>query len=458
MLDSGVNRIAQLDGLLILPLDGDREIPNFNDNYEEHGHGTPIAYLTAFGENGNVPKARIVSYKIYSELDSNVYFEGYNLAFAKYSSEYQPNRSRIFVSSISFSDYSDSVTAAVDRWIQENNICAVFAAGNIDSETVTDYARRGIPCSTYIQNHPIQDPAQALNGLAIGAIAKRDLIIQFLAVNELSPFSTCGTMNPALYDCQKPEFVAHGGNQCLDGTPLGITSFDKNGEVFTNFLGTSFSAPLFANHLVEIIASYGHKFKNAETLKAIALALSCGRLSRCKGFGEPKSLERFDYGLEALVCSEGNIPLIDRVSDEQWRLGHRGKITIIVPNLVNSIRLFLVHSDNHFREAMPHLNTYLTVKATKIPHDSAYGKVDVNNPHENERKSNMKIFEWAFPTHSMGGIWTFYIKPQLTADISDEHERATTIRYGCAILLNSKTQSRYKSLTEEVHELNKQKE
>jgi hypothetical protein len=191
-------------------------------------------------------------------------------------------------------------------------------------------------------------------------------------------------------------------------------------------------------------------------LKAIALALSHGQLSTCKGFGELKASDKFDYGLEALVYSEGNIPLMDRISEEKWKIGHSGKIKITVPNEVNSIKLFLVHSDNHFREAISHLNTHLTVKATKIPHDSANGKVDPINPMENERKTNMKIFEWAYPSHSMGGLWTFNIKPQLTVDISDEHERATTIRYGCAILLNSKTAKRKKPLTSEVKELNKE--
>jgi len=455
ILDSGVNRIPQLDGLLLMPLDGYRQIPLFDDDYGKHGHGTPIAYLTIFGENGTVPKARVISYKIYSEYSETVYFEGYMLAFAKYSSEYQPNRSRIFVSSISFKDYNNPVTASIDRWIQENNICAVFAAGNIDPTTVSSYALSGVSCSSYISNHPIQDPAQAVNGLAIGAIAKRELPNSISRINELSPFTTCGTTNGCLYDCQKPEFVENGGNQCRDGTPLGLTSFDKNGELFTNFLGTSFSAPLFANHLAEIVASYGYNIKNAETLKAIALALSYGQLAQCKGFGEPKSLDSFDYDCKALVCSEGNIPLTDTISEKHWKISHRGKITVQIPNLVNSIKLFLVHSDNHYREAIPHLNTYLKVRATKIPHDSAYGRVEMKNPDENKRKSNMKIFEWAFPIRSMGGIWTFSITPELTADISAEHKRATTIRYGCAILLNSKTQTRTKSLTEEVYTLNK---
>jgi hypothetical protein len=68
----------------------------------------------------------------------------------------------------------------------------------------------------------------------------------------------------------------------------------------------------------------------------------------------------------------------------------------------------------------------------------------------------MKVFKWAFPSHSMGGIWDFLITPEVTTDMLAEHNRATTIRYGCAILVNSKTSARAKSLTEEMHDLNKQ--
>lgn len=454
ILDSGVNDIPELNGLLIKPQDGYRKFTSFDDDYREHGHGTPIAYLTIFGENSSVPKARVISYKIYSDYDGSVFPEGYKLAFAKYSSEYQPNRSRIFVSSIVFEKYNDRITAYIDRWIQENNICVVFSAGNIDHDLVIDYAFRGVPCSSYIANHPIQDPAQAVNAMAIGAIAKKQSPNSISQTNELSPFTRCGTVNGCLYDCQKPEFVEHGGNCCKDGTALGLTSYNKNGKRFDDFLGTSFSAPLFANHLAEIYAKYGHKLKNAETLKAIALALSSGELKECKGFGEMKSLNNFTYDLQALICSEGTIPLPDTVSEERYRTDHIAKIRVGIPNLVNSIKMFLVHSDNHYREAEPHLNTYLKVKVAKIPSD--YGKVELQNPSEIDRKSNMKVFKWAFPSHSMGGIWDFLITPEVTTDMLAEHKRAATIRYGCAILVNSKTSARAKSLTEEMHDLNKQ--
>ena len=453
ILDSGVNEIPQLNGLLITR-DGYRRFPNFDDDYREQGHGTPIAHLTVFGENSVLPKARIVSYKIYSDTNRTLYPEGYKLAILRYSSKVNPNRSRIFVSSIVFERYNDGITASIDRWIQENNICAVFSTGNIEPESVTDYAYREVPCASYICNHPIQDPSQAVNALAIGAIAKKEAPNSISRINELSPFTRCGTNNGGLYDCQKPEFVQHGGNYCKDGTILGVESVNKNGERVDGFLGTSFSAPLFAHHLAEIFARYGHKFENAETLKAIAFALSSGEAQGCRGFGEPKFLNDFNYDLQALVCSEGTIPLIDTISDDEFRIEHTARISVAIPKFVNCVKMFLVHSDNHFKEAMPHLNTYLSVKARKTARD--YGYAELSDRKEFYRKSNMKIFKWAYESQSMEGTWDFYLKPEITTDMLAEHKRATTIRYGCAILVNSKILARDKPLTQEIYDLNKQ--
>lgn len=189
VLDSGVNDIPQLHGHLITPIDGYRQFPTFTDDYRNQGHGTPIAYLTIFGENGTVPKARVVSYKIYSDHDKSVYPEGYKFAIAKYSNEYSQNRSRIFVSSISFLEYNDPVTAKIDRWIQENNICMVFASGNIDLNMVSNYALRRVHCSSYIHNHPVQDPAQAVNGIAIGSIAKKQSSNSMVKINVITVYN-----------------------------------------------------------------------------------------------------------------------------------------------------------------------------------------------------------------------------------------------------------------------------
>ena len=160
ILDSGVTEIPQLKGFLVTQ-DG-YGFSNLNDDYKNHGHGTPIAYLAIFGEVPSVAKARVISYKIYSDVNKRVYPEGYRRAIAKYSNPESPFRTKIFLSSISFKDDNSEVTAYIDRLIQENNVCAVFAAGNIDPRIVSNYAFDGVPCSSYVCNHPLQDTSSSL--------------------------------------------------------------------------------------------------------------------------------------------------------------------------------------------------------------------------------------------------------------------------------------------------------
>jgi len=451
ILDSGVNDIPPLKGFLVAR-DGYRQFPNFDDDLGQNGHGTPIAYIAAFGDDPAHPKARIASYKIFSGINRNILFEGYQLAILKYSSSIHPLHSRIFLSSIVFERYNDGITAAIDKLIQENNICAVFSAGNIAPSLVAAYLRDRVPCRDYVHNHPIFDPAQGVNIVAIGSIAKRESDNSVSRKNELSPFTTCGKVNGCLYDCQKPEFVQHGGNLCYDGVRLGMDTFSKTGIPLNTLVGTSFSAPLFANRLAEIFSKCGGKIDNAESLKAVALALSNGEINGCMGFGEVKSLKDFSASLKSIICAEGTIPLPDTISEAHYRTDFRAHISIVIPKFVNSIKLFLVHSDNHFKDAMPHLNTFLKVRAEKTGRE--HGSVDLGNPDEIDRKTNMKVFKWEFQTQSMEGTWDFYITPEITADMPPEERRATTIRYGCAFLINSKSPVRSTPLTQEINTLN----
>lgn len=444
LLDSGVNDIPQLNGLVISK-DGYR-FQDLNDGCKDAGHGTPVACLAVLGEALSEPRAKIISYKLYSDSQPLLYHESYRRAIVKYS-----NLAHIFLSSINLRRESPEFTAYLDRLVQENNICAVFSAGNIEPRTVKDYADRGIPCSSYINNYPVQDPAQAVNIVAVGAIAKKESANSISRANELSPFSTCGTTNTCLYQSPKPEVVQHGGNCCKDGTKLGVESFNKNGTRVNDLLGTSFSAPIFASNLAEILAKYHKKFKNAETLKAIALASSNRVTQRCMGFGETKPFYSCDR-LHALVCSEGEIPLPDLTGDE-FRVYYTATISVAIPKFVSSIEMFIVHSDNNHRVPMPYLNTYLKVVARKTGREHGY--VELENPDEMEKKSHMKVFKWVFKTQSMEGTWDFYIMPEVTADMIAEHKRETTVRYGCAILVSSRLPTRSIPLTEEMRYLNK---
>jgi len=444
LLDSGVNDIPQLNGLVISK-DGYR-FQDLDDGCKNAGHGTPIACLAVLGEALSEPKARIISYKIYSDNQRLLFHESYRRAIVKYSSQ-----ARIFLSSVNFTREIPELTAYLDRLVQENNICTVFSAGNIEQKTVMDFASRGIPYSSYIHDYPVQDPAQAVNIVAVGAIAKKESANSISHANELSPFTTCGTTNTCLYQSPKPEVVQHGGNYCKDGTKLGVESFNKYGVRVNDLLGTSFSAPIFASNLAEVYAKYSKKFQNAETLKAIVLASSNRNTQKCMGFGETKSFCGCDR-LHALVCSEGKIPLPD-LTPEHFRVYSTAKISVAIPKFVRSIEMFIVHSDNNHRVPMPYLNTYLKVKAKKTGHE--YGYVELENPDELEKKSHMKVFKWDFKTQSMEGTWDFYITPEVTADMIPEHKRETTVRYGCAILVSSRFPTRSIPLAEEMYDLNR---
>jgi hypothetical protein len=138
LLDSGVDDIPQLNGL-VCSKDG-YPYNDLGDGCKGAGHGTPIACLAVLGEALSEPRAKIISYKIYSDNQRFLRHESYRRAIAKYS-----NQAHIFLSSVNFMQQSPEFTAYLDRLIQENNICAIFSAGNIASRAVMDYANRGIP-------------------------------------------------------------------------------------------------------------------------------------------------------------------------------------------------------------------------------------------------------------------------------------------------------------------------
>lgn len=445
LMDSGISDVPQLSGLVVSK-DGYTGFLDFNDGCSPIGHGTPIACLAIYGEEFSEPEAKVISYKLYADNRRSVVFQGLRRAISKYFPE-----TRIFLSSINFDgDYPEAI-AFLDRLIQEKNICVVFSAGNIEKQTVLNCIANGPPYPSYIRNFPIKQPAQAITITAVGAISKKDSHATIAHVNELAPFTTCGTRNPFLYQSPKPEVVQHGGNICRDGSAsgVGLESVCKDGTRVQDLAGTSFSAPLFARRLAEIEAKYGHRIRNAETLKAIALAGSNREVRDCIGFGETNHFSNCDR-FHALIVSEGTISLPD-TSRPDHNLYYKAEIHVRIPKFIEKIEMFVVHSDNYTRVICPSLNTFLKVYAYKTGRET--GHVSLDNPEELGKKSHMKVFRWSFERRSMEGDWTFVIRPETTADMLAEHRRQTTIRYGCAILVTAKFSSLVSSLSEEIRHL-----
>jgi hypothetical protein len=444
LMDSGINDIPQLRDIVFLK-DGFTGFLDFNDGCSGKGHGTPVACLATYGEDLNEAKARIISYKVYSDDRPNVAHRGFLRAIDKYS-----QNTRIFLSSVNIDANHPDFVAILDNKIQAKNICVVFSAGNILPADFLGCIANGLPYPRYIPSFPIKSPAEAVTIMAVGAISKMDSTRTIAHANELAPFTTCGTGNPFLFDCPKPEVVQHGGNICPDRSTsgVGVRTICKDGSQTHDLVGTSFSAPLSARILAEIVAKYGQSIRNAETVKAIALAGSSREVRDCSGFGETTifNCDRF----QALICSEGIIPLTDTTGNEYNSL-FQNEIHVRIPKSIEKIEMFIVHSDNYSKKAFPSLNTTLKVYAYKTGHER--GAVKLDNPQEQMKKSHMKVFRWKFKTRSMEADWTFHVKPEAITDMLPEDRSQTTIRYGCSILITAKSTTLLESLSQEIRQL-----
>lgn len=433
--DTGVNSIPKLLGLLI----GRYKHPSFfdSDDSDPKGHGTPIACLVSFGEDCPTPRAKIISYKLYSDQNRDNAFDGMWKAIEIYSS-----RCRIFTSSIVFEKDSLLAYSKLDALIQNKNVCFVSSSGNIPLEQLEP--SQSYP--NYIRDFPVLYPAQNIHVLGVGAITRKERNGSIAPKNALSPFTRCGKILPRLYDCKKPDVVEHGGNVCFNGDSdgIGVSSFLKDGQPSDAFIGTSFSAPLVAGRLAETVAKYGDCIHNCETLKAI-LFMSCdSRDSLCIGNGIPRQFVCADEN-HAVYVAEGNIRLSDLTTKIKAKR-YLQEVKILVPKGVGRIDMCLVHSDNHHAISEPSLDTYLRVNAWKT---GRKGPIPPDDVAVQNRKEYVKFLRWSFKRKSMEGIWRFDIIPESIEFIDYSTRKNVIVRYGCVILLTSR-EARLMSLSDTV--------
>jgi hypothetical protein len=441
VVDSGVNEIPPLSGLIIEC----RKHPSFSDSddgVEGDGHGTSIACLAARGEGNGSPRAKIISYKIYSDGNRNDAFAGMMDAIRSCLS-----MSRIFTSSIVFEVDELPAYARLDRLIQRANICFVSSAGNIPR---TDILNNCSSYPSYIRNFPVIHPAQNVHVIGVGAITRKDKVGSIAPKDAISPFTRCGKTLTRLHDVNKPDVAEHGGNICygdLNSDGIGVSSYCKDGRYSESLVGTSFSAPLIAGRLAEIVAKYGGQLRNAETLQAI-LYMSCmDRNNPCVGNGIPRPFLTVD-GNHAVFVSEGIIPLSD-LTAIRYRTMYSNRIPVQVPSGVGRIDLCLVHSDNYDGMVEPSLDTYLQVKAWKSGREgSPVPSVQESIQHS---KVNIKFLSWQFEKKSMEALWTFEIIPESTVELAPSVRREVKVRYGCAIMLTSRV-SRLSPLSERIRQ------
>jgi len=441
VVDSGVNQIPPLSGLII-ERGKHPNFPDADDGVEGDGHGTPIACLAARGEGNGPPRGKIISYKVYSDDNKTVAFTGMMEAIRNYSSI-----SRVFTSSIVFIADAFPAYARLDSLIQRANICFVNSAGNIEP---ADILRHYHSYPSYNRDFPVLHPAQNVHVIGVGAITRKEKADSIAPKDAISPFTRCGKTLTRLHDITKPDIAEHGGNicyDCHDSEGIGVSSFCKDGRISESLIGTSFSAPLVAGRIAEIVAKYGDQLRNAEALEA-TLYMSCtNRNSPCVGNGIPRHFLTVD-GNHATFIAEGTIPLSD-LTKKGYRMMYSDRIPVQVPSGVGRIDMCLVHSDNYDGMVEPSLDTYLQVKAWKTGREGT--PVPSIQESIQNSKVNIKSLSWKFERRSMEGLWTFEIIPELTIELPPSVRKEVVIRYGCAIMLISRT-SRLSPLSEDVRQ------
>lgn len=459
VMDTGVSSIPQLQNSVI-QRDGVSGFLDYEDGYPDGGHGTPVACLAALGKTLNQQTARIISYKVWGHTRETLAYKGFIQAINKYSAA----GVRLFTSSVVFDYQQPYETAQLNKLIQQKNICVTFSAGNINTNELISKINSGFSYPSYIRDYPVKDPSRSVNILSVGAITEKDSLDTIAGKHKLSPFTRCGTATPNLFNCPKPEIVQHGGNQCNDGsiTNVGVDTFDSNGDSCC-FIGTSFATPLVMHEISKIEGKYGKGIKNAETLKAIALAFSkihkeshdkTDPIRACLGFGETKFENNCDT-LHALLITEGTLPLTDKVTQGKKNRFFKSRIRRIrIPKFVQKIEVFLVHSDDNFKTATPQLTTHMKLYAKKTGNEKSYAQLA--NPEELSKKSHVKVFRYEFKRKSMEGTWRFFVTGEPTFEMHPEDMRKTNIRYGCAILVTAKSEEpRLYPLTQEIYNKNR---
>lgn len=434
VMDSGAENIAELAG--IVTRDGYSAFAVFDEGLKfNDGHGTPICYLVAYGENGARVQMKIISYKIYSSQINTVGYAGLVAAINKYSTQ-----SRLFVSSIGYEGIEKHYIARLDAEVQEKNICLVCAAGNICMPQILNHMSNNKPYPLYLKEHKICPPSTGVNIVCVGAIAKKEISksatsYSIAPISALSPHSRCGNGNAMLFDCKKPEVVEHGGNLnylsgVLSEKGVGVTGINYLGAQTNSLAGTSFAAPLFMRKLAMIESRWGSSIKNAETLKAIAF-MSCTPVIGFSGYGEAAAISGTDRN-HALYVTEGIIPLEDKTDKNFKTVSKSETQKMKIPQGIKQIDVCLVHSDNIEKSVEPTLNTYVDVEMRKTGSDSEVNP-RAGNPTE---KTNVKFLSYKFDTHSMEAQWWLRLAASPTAPLLPDEMKNARVRYGCAVLLS----------------------
>jgi len=438
VIDTGVNPISPLRRLLSTK----SQEPNMPDDIDHNNHGTPVAYLAAYGEKRS-PRARIISHKIISDsIESNL-FSALVRAITTYL-----HRTRVFTCSVTFKfddDASSFETWKIDRLIQASNSCVLFSAGNIEEQELGRFLSRGLNYPAYLDQAPVMPPSNSTTAICVGACClKSNSRTSIAPADAPSPFTRYRVRTDPMGRVVKPEIVEHGGNlnTNLHYDGVGVSTYSSNGSPIER-IGTSFSAPIVAGHLAEVVQKYGQKIRNAETLKAIIFS-SCSPTEnhpRFVGFGKPNCKEMLGSSPQsAKIVFEGEM----RLANPQLKKSvPASKISVYIPAGVERIELYIVHSDNYELPSSSGLHTYIEVVPEKPARDSP-PPPDIGYLNSRE---HVKRLIWNYQK-AVRGVWFFTFVPHHIG-IPFGLRQNVLVRYGGVLKLTTSRPS-HVSLVEQI--------
>lgn len=299
VLDSGVDKNHPfLKNILVDDFDFSRS----GSSFDNHGHGTFVAGLAAYGNFNDInplPTAKIISAKIKEVGKNDCFLEDLlEEAVSKYHKE-----AKIFSLSVMYEQCGDvespsELAYTIDELSAKYGVLFIICTGNIRHlDGLVKYS----PYPTYFGNQTctVFSGAESCNSVTVGGLAQKESNLSIAKKNQPSPFTRRGNLTTRY----KPDVVSWAGNvekQTLDGKikvngrqELSIISLGRSPSVFSYNVGTSFSAPIISNLAARILEKYPYASPNL--LKALVIHFA-SRPSEHASLNANEELKKSLYG------------------------------------------------------------------------------------------------------------------------------------------------------------------
>lgn len=360
VVDSGIARHPLLNLAVAgsVPVDGPGGA--CADTRDDHGHGTHVAGIAAYGDiqacvDGGAfePKVRLYSAKVLSgDPGGDAVFDGLiDGKIGRAVDRIAASDPSCRIVNLSLGDSARAIApgmpqprlaALVDRLSSSHKaLLFVVSAGNIEDDT-------GEPYPHYLLNRPdatrLIDPATSVHAITVGSIFRRP----GAHGHEDHP-SPATRVGPGLAGMAKPDVVDYGGGYAGPGS-LGVLTMNRewarDGRLFTFISGTSMSAPGVAHKLALMQKALPGASRNL--LKAL-LILSAeipplrppplDALSTANGKDLPSLMRIYGHGKpdldRAARCGQSRAVL---VHDGKMRLDRAELFAVRVPRAFTAAR------------------------------------------------------------------------------------------------------------------------